>query len=237
MYMCVYDISATIIRHFVRMIFLADAMKRHYYKYYTVDVCVRFRVGNVGHRRWWRMQFRFAGQHRVRTPETAVAPKAEQTAVVRRQPGRELLLQLANGVDRLHPVQPVDGHRPAKPAWIATHGVRLVVGHGRVQRHRVSVRRSRPVPHGLPRTGPDGVQHQQIGRPLHPIPIVPVRSHSPHTTWLASAQNRRASYTPVSQIHQGKRWYTDLNNYCYYPHDFRYCYHYTSTRVMYYYIT
>lgn len=150
------------------------------------------------------MQFRFARQHRVRAPETPVAPEAEQTAVVRRQPGRELLLQLANGVDRLHPVQPVDGHRAAEPARTAAHGVRLVVGHGRVQRHRVPVGRGRPVPHGLPGTGPDGVQHQQVGRPLHPVPVVHIRPHSPHAARPDPAQDRRAPHTPVPQVHQGK---------------------------------
>lgn len=79
------------------------------------------------------MQFRIAGQHRVRAPETPVAPEAEQTPVVRGQPGRELLLQLANGVDGLHAVQPVDSHRPAKPARAAEHGFPVVVGDGRVQ--------------------------------------------------------------------------------------------------------
>jgi len=150
------------------------------------------------------MQFRFAGQHRVRAPETPAAPEAEQTSVVRRQPGRELLLQLADGVDGLHAVQPVDGDRAAKLAGTAAHGVRLVVGNGRVQRHCVLVGRGRAVPHRLPGTGPDGVQHEKAGRTLHPVPVVLVRSHSAHAARPDPAQNRRAPHTPVPQVHQGK---------------------------------
>lgn len=149
------------------------------------------------------MQFRFAGQHRVRAPEAPFAPEAEQAAVVGDQPGRELLLQLADGVDRLHAVQPVDGDCPAELAGAAAHGVRLVVGHGRVQRRRVPAGRSRPVPHRLPGTGPDGVQHQEAGRPLHPVSVVPVRSGRPHAARPDPAQNRRAPHTPVSQVYQG----------------------------------
>jgi len=153
------------------------------------------------------MQFRFAGQHRIRAPETPVAPETEQTPVVRGQPGRELLFQLANGADGLHAVQPVDGHRPAKPARAATHGFPVVVGHGRVQRHRVPARRGRPVPYRLPGTGPDGVQYQQAGRPLHPVPFVPFRSHSAHATGPDTTKDRRASHTPVPQVHQGKAYF------------------------------
>jgi len=79
--------------------------------------------------------------------------------VVRGQPRREFLLQLANGVDRLHAVQPVDGHRPAKLARAAAHGFPLVVGHGRIQRHRIPVGCGCPVPDRLSGTGSDGVQH------------------------------------------------------------------------------
>jgi len=153
------------------------------------------------------MQFRLSGQHRVHAPETPVAPETEQTPVVRGQPGRELLLQLANGVDGLHAVQPVDGHRPAKPARAAAHGFPLVVGHGRVQRHRVPAGRGRPVPHRLPGTGPDGVQYQQAGWPLHPVPVFPVRSYSAHATGSDTTKDRRAPHTTVPQVHQGKPSY------------------------------
>jgi len=156
------------------------------------------------------MQFRIAGQYRVRAPETPVAPKAEQAPVVRGQPGRELLLQLANGVDGLHAVQPMDGHRPTKPARAAEHGFPVVVGHGRVQRHRVPAGRGRPVPHRLPGTGPDGVQYQQAGRSLHPVSFVHVRSHRTHATGSDTAENRRAPHTPVPQIHQGKARLTHI---------------------------
>lgn len=147
------------------------------------------------------MQFRFSGQHRIRTPETPVAPEAEQAALVRGQPGRELLLQLADGVDRMHAVQPVDGDRAPKPAGTAAHGVRLVVDHGRVQRHRVLVGRCRAVPHRLPRTGSDGLQHQETRRPLHSVPIFHFRPYSPHAARPDPAEDRRAPDTPVSQIH------------------------------------
>lgn len=149
------------------------------------------------------MQFRFAGQHRVRAPEAPVAPEAEQAAVVGGQPRRELLLQLADGADRLHAVQPVDGHRPAEPARAAAHGVRLVVGHGCVQRHRVPAGRGRAVPHRLPGTGPDGVQYPEAGRPLRPIPVVPVRPGRAHAARPHPAENRRAPHTPVPPVHQG----------------------------------
>lgn len=77
--------------------------------------------------------------------------------MVRGQPGRELLLQLADGFDWLYAVQPVDGDRPAEPSRAAAHSVRLVVDHGRVQRHRIPIGCSRPVPHRLPGTRTDGV--------------------------------------------------------------------------------
>jgi len=116
---------------------------------------------------------------------------------------RELLLQLVNGADRLYAVQPVDGDRPTEPAGAATHSVRLVVGRRRVQWHRVPVGRGRPVPNRLPGTGTDGVQHQQAGRTLHPVPVVPARPRGPHAARSAPAQNRRTPHTPVSQVHQG----------------------------------
>lgn len=143
------------------------------------------------------MQFRITGQHRVRAPETPVAPETEQTPVVRGQPGRELLLQLAHGVNWLHAVQPVDGHRPAKPARVAEHGFSVVVGHGRVQRHRVPAGRGRSVSYRLPGTGPYGVQYQQAGRSLHPVSFVHVRPHSTHATGSDTAKDRRAPHTPV----------------------------------------
>lgn len=123
--------------------------------------------------------------------------------MVRGQPRREFLLQLANGVDRLHAVQPVDRHRPAKLARIAAHGFPMVVGHGRIQRHCVPVGCGRPVPHRLLGTGPHGVQHQQVGRSLHPVPVVPVRSDSTHATGSDTVKNWSAPHTSVPQIHQG----------------------------------
>lgn len=149
------------------------------------------------------MQFRFAGQHRVRAQETPAAAEAKQTSVVGDQPGRELLLQLADGVDRVHAVQPVDRDRTPESARTAAHRVQLVVDNGRVQRHRVPAGRGRAVPHRLPGTGTDGVQHQEAGRTLHTVQVVHVRSHSPHAAGPAPAQNRRPSHSPVPQIHQG----------------------------------
>lgn len=117
------------------------------------------------------------------------------------QPGRELLLQLADGADRLHAVQPVDGYRPAEPTRATAHGVRLVVGHGRVQRHRVSAGRGCAVPHWLPGTGPDGVQHTEASRPLRPVPVVPVRPGRAHAARPHPAENRRAPHTPVPPVY------------------------------------
>lgn len=155
--------------------------------------------GDVGHGRGRRGRGRRQGFERQAAKEAA---KVAEAAENRGQPGRELLLLLADATLRLRVVQSVDVDRAPKFARVAGGRPRHVARLRRFHGPGLLSRRCRAIPYRLPRARFDGVQQQEAGRPLPQVEVVragPAGPVAPRPPPGESGQQPDAQVPEVSQ--------------------------------------
>lgn len=128
--------------------------------------------------------------------------KIAKAAAIGGEPGRELLLLLADGVVVLRALQSVDADCASESARAAAIGANCVVWLWQFYRRHFLPRRGRAVSYRVLGTGPHGLQQQETRRPLHQVQVLRYGFVSVNATRLAPGEPRHQPHAQIPALPQ-----------------------------------